>query len=235
VTHATKAEAEAAAWAARLDAPEGLGFRAGLDQAFALWREVAAPGQRWLDVGSGTGELAGRMAAAGSRAVALDLDPGMLAFARRAAPEVAGRGAGGDAARLPFLDASLDGITATSLMGCLGSPSTFLAEAHRALRADAHLIATFTNRLGLPLIAEALATRVLHPRARRYKAFTPAHAARLVEEAGLAVAALRSYNFFVLVAGRAVPRPEGRIAAWARRGGTLLARNFVILARKARG
>jgi SAM-dependent methyltransferase len=44
-------------------------------------------GERILDIGSGTGELAGRIAAAGAEVVGVDASPAMVAEARRAVPE----------------------------------------------------------------------------------------------------------------------------------------------------
>jgi SAM-dependent methyltransferase len=46
-----------------------------------------AAGERILDIGSGTGELAGRIAAAGAEVVGIDASPAMVAEARRAIPE----------------------------------------------------------------------------------------------------------------------------------------------------
>jgi SAM-dependent methyltransferase len=75
------------------------------------------PGQRVLDVATGTGNVAFAAAAAGAEVVGLDLVPELLAEARRLADE---RGAEvewveGDAQELPFGDADFDAV-----MSCLG-------------------------------------------------------------------------------------------------------------------
>jgi SAM-dependent methyltransferase len=67
------------------------------------------PGDKVLDVGCGTGVLARealRRAGQKGRVVGLDLNEGMLAVAARAEPEIEWRR--GDAASLPFKDASFD-------------------------------------------------------------------------------------------------------------------------------
>ncbi len=62
------------------------------------------PGALVLDLACGTGDLVRALAAAGYRAIGVDLSMGMLARARCAAPLVLG-----DAGRLPLADASVDG------------------------------------------------------------------------------------------------------------------------------
>jgi ubiquinone/menaquinone biosynthesis C-methylase UbiE len=70
-----------------------------------------APGNRVLDVGCGTGvaarEAARRVGAAG-HVIGLDLNEGMLAVARRLAPDIEWRI--GDALGLPFEDESFDAV-----------------------------------------------------------------------------------------------------------------------------
>jgi SAM-dependent methyltransferase len=67
-------------------------------------------GQRWLDVGTGTGAVAVRAARAGATVTGLDLAPGLIATARRLATEqgLPIRFDVGDAERLPYDDASFD-------------------------------------------------------------------------------------------------------------------------------
>lgn len=89
----------------------------GLDRG---WRRRAARlaarggGRRWLDVCSGTGEMAAdlaRRAPAGAELVALDFSLPMLARARTK-PELAGTAfVLGDVKRLPFPDAAFDLVT----------------------------------------------------------------------------------------------------------------------------
>jgi SAM-dependent methyltransferase len=81
-----------------------------------LLREVeAGPGDRWLDVATGTGEIAVQAARSGAEVTGLDLAPALIESAReRAAREgVEVAFEVGDAERLPYPDASFDIVTST--------------------------------------------------------------------------------------------------------------------------
>lgn len=86
-------------------------------------KEVAAqPGERWLDVGCGTGELAMMAAASGAEITGVDLAPVLVATATRQAAE---RGVDvafqvADAEDLPFDDASFDIVS--SSIGAIFAP-----------------------------------------------------------------------------------------------------------------
>ena len=107
----------------------------GTDRA---WRRAAVealglePGSRVLDLGCGTGELAGAAAAAGALVIGVDFSAGMLALA-------AGRCrhclfARADAQRLPFSDRSFDGaVTGFALRNFTSIPAA-IAESARVLR-----------------------------------------------------------------------------------------------------
>ena len=85
---------------------------AGLD---ARWRERAAalaavgPGERALDVATGTGDLAIALRARGAEVVGLDFSEEMLARARAKAPGVSFER--GNALELPFPDETFDAVT----------------------------------------------------------------------------------------------------------------------------
>lgn len=107
-----------------------------------------AAGQRWLDVGCGTGRLVERLLAHGVDAVGIDADPAMIRHARERAA-VAGSQVPcivSVAERLPLPDASIDGVVAVSLLGCLESPSAFYAEIQRILKPQGSAVLTCTNR-----------------------------------------------------------------------------------------
>ena len=109
------------------------------------WRRLAArllvrPGDRVVDVGSGTGDLAFACAEAGAGEVlGVDFAPPMLAYARRKASE---RGAGGsevafalaDATRLPLRDGAVDVWCSAFVVRNIPHLDAALAEAHRVLR-----------------------------------------------------------------------------------------------------
>jgi len=99
------------------------------------WRRATAraldlpPGSRVADVAAGTGDLCRELAAAGLRAVGVDLSWGMLAHATTDAPLVQA-----DALQLPFPGGSVDGLTCGFALRNLVDLDAFLAEAARVLR-----------------------------------------------------------------------------------------------------
>ncbi|MDE3724966.1 methyltransferase domain-containing protein [Nocardiopsis sp. N85] len=103
--------------------------RALRDRARELLR--ADPGDAVVDVGCGGGRATGELAAAGTRAVGVDLDPVMLDAARAAHPGAEFRH--GDAYRLPLSDGSMRGYRAEKVYHSLDDPLRALAEARRVL------------------------------------------------------------------------------------------------------
>jgi SAM-dependent methyltransferase len=100
-----------------------------------------APGARVLDVGCGTGIVARRAAAragSGGRVVGLDLNEGMLAAARAASatisPPIEWRQ--GNAAELPFAEASFDVVLSQQMLQFASDPRAVLAEMRRVLAPD---------------------------------------------------------------------------------------------------
>jgi SAM-dependent methyltransferase len=101
------------------------------------------PGERWLDVGTGTGAVALRAARAGARVTGVDLSPVMVRTARRSALreglpawfEV------GDVERLFFSDGGFDAVS--SALG------VFLAPDHAAAAAELARVCRRGGRLGL--------------------------------------------------------------------------------------
>lgn len=93
------------------------------------------PGERALDVATGTGNTAFALAEAGADAIGLDVSTGMLSQARRRAEEegVSIRFVEGSAENLPFPNGSFDLVTARHAPHHFRDVPRFLAEAWRVL------------------------------------------------------------------------------------------------------
>jgi SAM-dependent methyltransferase len=97
-------------------------------------------GDRVLDVGCGTGVLARealRRAGQGGQVVGLDLNEGMLAVAARAEPKIEWRQ--GDAASLPFKDASFDVVVSQFALMYFPDRVASLSQMWRALASAGRL------------------------------------------------------------------------------------------------
>jgi demethylmenaquinone methyltransferase/2-methoxy-6-polyprenyl-1,4-benzoquinol methylase len=98
-------------------------------------RSLALPaGATVVDLACGTGDLCRELARNGLRPVGVDLSFGMLAAARTDAPLVQG-----DALRLPFPDASVDGLTCGFALRNLVDLAGSLREMARVLRPGGRL------------------------------------------------------------------------------------------------
>ena len=93
---------------------------------------AVTPGERALDVATGTGNTAFALAEKGADVVGLDVSPGMLAQAEARGSVV--RFVQGSAESLPFDDASFDLVTARHAPHHFHDVVRFLAESHRVLQ-----------------------------------------------------------------------------------------------------
>jgi demethylmenaquinone methyltransferase/2-methoxy-6-polyprenyl-1,4-benzoquinol methylase len=99
------------------------------------WRRAAVRslrlprGARVVDVACGTGDFCRELARAGYRPVGADFSTGMLAAARTEAPLLRA-----DAARLPFPDGAVDGVTCGFALRNFADLEAVLAECARVLR-----------------------------------------------------------------------------------------------------
>jgi ubiquinone/menaquinone biosynthesis C-methylase UbiE len=84
-----------------------------------------------VDVGCGTARAVAELAEQGTRAIGVDLDPTMLAAARRRFPDIDVRAA--DATELPLGDGEAHGYRADKVYHVLPDPHAALAEARRVL------------------------------------------------------------------------------------------------------
>ncbi len=136
---------------------------------FLVSRIEAGPGDRVLDVATGTGAVALELLRTkGCEVVGVDQSAGMLAVARdRLPPEV--ELVHGDAQKLPFPDASFDGLTFTYLLRYVEDPAATLAGLARVVRPGstiamlefgvpgaARLPWELYVRVGLPLAGRAI-------------------------------------------------------------------------------
>lgn len=101
------------------------------------------PGERWLDVATGTGAVAVRAARRGAEVTAQDLAPGLIETARRlaAAEGLAVTFDESDCEQLPYPDASFDVVT--SAHGAVFAPD------HRAVAAQLARVCRPGGRLAL--------------------------------------------------------------------------------------
>lgn len=100
------------------------------------------PGDRVLDVATGTGMVAAALARRGAQVVALDQSPDMLAGLRdrlAAEPDLAGRIEPllGEAEALPFAEASFDALTFGYLLRYVDDPAAALREMARVVKPGA--------------------------------------------------------------------------------------------------
>ncbi|WP_066366378.1 class I SAM-dependent methyltransferase [Herbidospora mongoliensis] len=102
--------------------------------AAAVARLELEPGSVALDAGCGTGRALPLLRAFTDRVVGVDLTPEMASVARERGQVLIG-----DAAELPFADATIGGILAAGLIGHLGDPRGTLLEFARVAQTGARL------------------------------------------------------------------------------------------------
>jgi demethylmenaquinone methyltransferase / 2-methoxy-6-polyprenyl-1,4-benzoquinol methylase len=136
----------------RMGALLSLGQEDGWRRAVVA-RTRAGPGDRVLDVATGTGLVAAELVRThGCSVVGLDQSEQMLAVARErlaAAPELAGRIelVRGEAERLPFAEGTFDALTFTYLLRYVDDPARTLRELARVVRPGGTIAAL---EFGLP-------------------------------------------------------------------------------------
>lgn len=107
-------------------------------------------GKNILDVGAGTGRLAGELEKNGAKVTALDISSKMLAQLKKKSPKVETVVA--DAESLPFPDNSFDYVLAAFLIVHLKDPKRFFDEAYRVLKDGGRLVVSNINQKEPPEI-----------------------------------------------------------------------------------
>jgi demethylmenaquinone methyltransferase/2-methoxy-6-polyprenyl-1,4-benzoquinol methylase len=183
----------------------------------------AHPGERVLDVATGTGMVARDLVRRyGVEVVGLDQSPQMLAAARARlarSPELAARVTllEGEAERLPFADGEFDHLTFTYLLRYVDDPAATLRELARVVKPGGriatlefgepghepwHALWSAYTRIGLPLLGRAVSpewARVGRFLARSIPAFYAGHPldalAASWESAGIGAVEVRVMSF----------------------------------------
>lgn len=108
---------------------------------------VPPPGRRTLDLGCGEGRVARDLAARGHSVVGIDASPTLVGLAREADPD--GEYLVGDAAALPFEDASFDLVIAYNVLMDVDDMAGAVGEAARVLEPGGRLCLSIVHPLGM--------------------------------------------------------------------------------------
>ena len=102
-------------------------------------------GERVADLGCGSGVFSDLLQRAGFKCIGLDISPKLIALGRSKYPDV--EFIEGDVERLPFPEASLDGVILSGLVHHFPDPSRCAAEVFRVLRPRGRFVAFDPNRM----------------------------------------------------------------------------------------
>lgn len=149
-----------------------------------------------LEIAAGTGHVARAMAPDVRQVVALDLTPEMLATGKRAADEAGISNVlfqEGDAAALPYLDASFDLVVSRFAFHHFPHPGRQAAEMVRVCRPDGH-VAVMDLVSAEPDLADAYNDLERRRDPSHCRALGEAELARLFEDLGAQAAASRTHD-----------------------------------------
>jgi len=146
-----------------------------------------------------------------------------------------------DAYHLPFDDATVDGVMATSLTGCLSFPDKFFREIYRVLRQGGFAVMTFTNRQSLLLKINSYfrnimpSTGELKDHNFSFHLYEQQQVKKDLEKIGFAVVQVYYYNFFLNWGDRLLPPRSWAVRLESQKNFKIqrrLGRNFIIKAQK---
>jgi demethylmenaquinone methyltransferase / 2-methoxy-6-polyprenyl-1,4-benzoquinol methylase len=176
----------------------------GLDR---WWRRAtadsvrAAPGDRVLDLGCGTGMLARRVASvSGASVIGVDVSDGMLRRARRTVGDFVGL-VQGSAFALPFADRAFTGVVSGFVLRNLDDLPAALAEMARVVRPG--------GRIALVDITE--------PRGPLFRGAFDAYFGRAAPVVGALVGKRDAYRYLVRSLGQ-IPEPHALVEMLAKAG-----------------
>jgi SAM-dependent methyltransferase len=198
-----------------------------------LWQPVR-PGSRYLDVGCGAGTYTRWLAEQRLEAIGLDYSLPTLKKARARTPDSIPLCAG-DAMRLPFFDATFDGVLCFGLLQAVSESARVVTELARVLRPDGEIWIDALNRGGLAAHAERMRLR-LHGKGMHLRYETPAELASVLRAAGFEDPRRHWLPILPTRLGKLQPVLESRIArsmlAAIHPAGLLSSHAFVLHARR---
>ena len=179
----------------------------------AVWTLPApAPGQRFLDLGCGAGERLELARELGWETYGVDLGEAAVA----AAAARGHRTAAADAQHLPFASGSFDYLNLGHVLEHAANPLSVLQECRRLLRPGGTIQVDVPNADSWGARHFGGNWRALDVPRHLYH-FTPATLARLIRQAGLRVATLRTLpNQVILEQSRQLAGLSGRLTRWQR-------------------
>jgi colanic acid/amylovoran biosynthesis glycosyltransferase len=164
-----------------------------------------------LDAGCGAGTLTPALLAAGAREiVGVDLEPGMVAAARRRWP--AQRWLRADVRRLPFPADRFDAAVSLGVFEYLPSPAEALRELARVVRPGGRVVIAVPQRRSPNDLAFRLLDAIVVGTRERSQPLTEPGLRRAAVAAGLRPVEVRATNFFVFPLDALLPGPSRRLA-----------------------
>jgi 2-polyprenyl-3-methyl-5-hydroxy-6-metoxy-1,4-benzoquinol methylase len=149
--------------------------------------EHVSPGLRVLDVGCGEGSFTAALAAAGARAVGLDVAEEPLRRARGRHPELELRLIA-ESGEWPASDASFDVVWAGEVIEHVADTAAWLSQLRRVLRSGGSLVLSTPANGGAGLLAAALSRRAFarrfDPCGEHLRFYSRATLTRLIEDFG---------------------------------------------------